>query len=99
MMGFEFDDNGIFIGWSNLFDYTSIDTLNASDEYLPLAKNVGFTNDENIKDEDSFIVTEGIGYKSLTTSNEINDRISRLKVIGRILKDLYKSKKTNIKFS
>lgn len=34
MLGHEFDDNGIYLGWSSLFDYSSIDTLHAS-ENLP----------------------------------------------------------------
>lgn len=33
-MGYEFDDNGKFVGWSNLFRYASIEALNAS-QYLP----------------------------------------------------------------
>ena len=33
-MGYEFDDNGKFVGWSNLFNYSSIQALNAS-QYLP----------------------------------------------------------------
>lgn len=40
-MGQEFDDNGKYIGWSNLFDYSSIDTLKAS-QRLPLPTNTTF---------------------------------------------------------
>jgi len=36
-MGLAFDDNGSYVGWSNLFDYTDIDTLTAS-EKLPLPR-------------------------------------------------------------
>jgi len=34
-MGLAFDDNGSYIGWSSLFDYTSIETIKAS-EYLSM---------------------------------------------------------------
>jgi hypothetical protein len=34
-MGYEFDENGKYIGWSDIFDYTSVDTLQAS-EKLPM---------------------------------------------------------------
>jgi hypothetical protein len=40
-MGYEFDDNGKYIGWSNLFDYSSIDNLKAS-EYLPIPNGVTY---------------------------------------------------------
>lgn len=34
-MGYEFDDNGKYIGWSDIFDYSGIEELKAS-EYLPI---------------------------------------------------------------
>jgi len=34
-MGLAFDDNGSYIGWSSLFDYTSVATIKAS-EYLTM---------------------------------------------------------------
>lgn len=34
IMGYEFDDNGRYVGWSDLFNYSTIETLEAS-EYLP----------------------------------------------------------------
>jgi len=34
-MGLAFDDNGSYVGWSTLFDYTDEDTLRLS-EKLPL---------------------------------------------------------------
>lgn len=36
-MGLSFDANGMYIGWSNLFDYSSLETIRAS-EYLPMPK-------------------------------------------------------------
>ena len=37
-MGHDFDDNGKYIGWSDLFDLSSQETLKAS-EYLPTPDN------------------------------------------------------------
>jgi hypothetical protein len=34
IMGFGFDDNGKYIGWSDMFKYSSIEAIKAS-EYLP----------------------------------------------------------------
>lgn len=36
-MGLSFDGNGRYVGWSNLFDYSTLDTIKAS-EYLPMPK-------------------------------------------------------------
>jgi hypothetical protein len=38
IMGLAFDDNGSYIGWSSLFNYSSLETIKAS-EYLPLPNN------------------------------------------------------------
>lgn len=37
IMGLSFDGNGRYVGWSNLFDYSSSETIKAS-EYLPMPK-------------------------------------------------------------
>jgi hypothetical protein len=37
-MGHDFDDNGKYIGWSDLFDLSSQETLKVS-EYLPTPDN------------------------------------------------------------
>ena len=37
MMGLNFDNSGMYYQWSDLFDYSTIQTLKAS-EYLPLSK-------------------------------------------------------------
>lgn len=47
-MGLCFDTNGKYVGWSNLFDYSSIDTLQAS-EYLPMPKHVKYI--DNISEQ------------------------------------------------
>lgn len=43
-MGYEFDENGKYIGWSDIFDYTSVDTLQAS-EKLPMPQGNIYTQD------------------------------------------------------
>lgn len=40
-MGYEFDDNGKYVSWSDLFDYSSIETLKAS-EYLPMPNKITY---------------------------------------------------------
>ena len=46
MLGHEFDDNGIYLGWSSLFDYSSIDSLHAS-ENLPYPKGRVYSRSDN----------------------------------------------------
>jgi hypothetical protein len=53
-MGYEFDDNGKYVGWSDLFDYSTIDTLKAS-EYLPIPDGVNYE-----KRDTGFDITEQI---------------------------------------
>lgn len=45
-MGYNFDDNGKYIKWSDLFDYSSIKTLQAS-EYLPYPDNVEYKKNDS----------------------------------------------------
>ena len=46
MMGLNFDNSGMYYSWSNLFDFTSIETLKAS-EFLPLSKGFTYINSQN----------------------------------------------------
>lgn len=39
IMGQSYDDNGVYIGWSPLFDYTSLETLELSKQ-LPIPENI-----------------------------------------------------------
>ncbi len=45
-MGYEFDDNGRYVGWSDLFDYSGIQELKAS-EYLPIPDGVIYEKRDN----------------------------------------------------
>lgn len=49
-MGLNFDSNGKYFGWSNLFDYSSIENLNAS-EQLPMPQNIKY---KVIKDQNAY---------------------------------------------
>ena len=40
-MGYEFDENGKYVGWSDIFDYSGIEELKAS-EYLPIPTGVKY---------------------------------------------------------
>lgn len=46
IMGYEFDDNGRYVGWSDLFDYSGIQELKAS-EYLPIPDGVIYEKRDN----------------------------------------------------
>ena len=41
MMGYSFDGNGMYLGWSDLFDFSSVDHITAS-ERLPLPRNIEY---------------------------------------------------------
>ena len=46
MMGLNFDNSGMYYNWSNLFDFTSIETLRAS-EQLPLSKGFNYSSEKS----------------------------------------------------
>lgn len=54
-MGLSFDGNGRYVGWSNLFDYSSLETIKAS-EYLPMPKKKVYEVTPSGFNIDSFIV-------------------------------------------
>lgn len=54
MMGHEFDDNGMYLGWSNLFDYTNLDTLHAS-ENLPYPRGYEYSRSESGVDINQYV--------------------------------------------
>lgn len=53
-MGLSFDGNGCYVGWSNLFNYDSIETLKAS-EFLPMPKKKVYKRTNSGVNIDSFI--------------------------------------------
>jgi hypothetical protein len=75
-MGHSFDDNGVYIGWSNLFKYSSLEALQAS-EQLPMPQGRRY-------DLDKF------GY-DLTRYEQIynnSNDVDKTKLITKILNDL-----------
>lgn len=78
MLGHEFDDNGIYLGWSSLFDYSSIDSLHAS-ENLPFPKGRIYIRSNNGIDINSYVQailqSEGI--------QKINNIAKLLKFLNR----------------
>lgn len=54
-MGLSFDGNGRYVGWSDLFDYSSIKTIKAS-EYLPMPKRKVYEVVQDGVNIDAFIV-------------------------------------------
>jgi hypothetical protein len=66
-MGYEFDDNGKYINWSDLFDYSSIETLKAS-EYLPIPDGVNYE-----KKDTGFDITNQIS--NITSKNTKAEKI------------------------
>lgn len=55
IMGLSFDGNGRYVGWSNLFDYSSLETIKAS-EYLPMPKKKVYEVAPDGVNIDSFVV-------------------------------------------
>ena len=45
MMGLSFNGSGKYVGWSNLFDYSSLEAIRAS-EYLPMPNKTKFIKDD-----------------------------------------------------
>ena len=54
-MGLSFDGNGRYVGWSNLFDYSSLSTIKAS-EYLPMPKRKVYNKTDDGFNIDAFVV-------------------------------------------
>ena len=45
MMGLSFNGVGKYVGWSSLFDYSSVEAIKAS-EYLPMPNKTQFIRDD-----------------------------------------------------
>ena len=80
IMGLSFDDNGMYIGWSDLFDYSSLENIEAS-ETLPIPSKVGY-----IKSDTGIDITEFIQHINAST-----DKAQLLRRYAQLLKHLDKS--------
>lgn len=90
IMGFSFDKGGKFIGWSNLFDYSSFTTLQQSLK-LPTPRRVRITTNQN-----------EIGFNIDKYARSINAE-NRISVLAELITDYYdfidKTGITNIIYS
>jgi hypothetical protein len=57
MMGLNFDNNGLYMGWSDLFNYNSLAEIEASEE-LPMPKGRKYINLELNKELADIIITK-----------------------------------------
>ena len=100
-MGLAFDDNGSYIGWSSLFDYTTVETIKAS-EYLTMPNpDIAITRTTNPKEgiditsevQELHILEDKINHKvnGFTYANEQAeeaDRVRRINLYVQILNKL-----------
>lgn len=87
MLGHEFDDNGIYLGWSNLFDYTNIDTLHAS-ENLPYPQGRVYIKTNN-----------GIDINSYAQAINSTTGVRRINNIVRLLDFLNNQDNLNVSYN
>ena len=87
MLGHEFDDNGVYLAWSSLFDYTSLDTLHAS-ENLPFPKGRIYQKTDNGIDINNYVeaINSTIG-------------VDKINNIAKLLKFLNKQNSFNITYN
>ncbi len=76
-MGLSFDGNGKYVGWSNLFDYSSLATIKAS-EYLPMPKRKIYNKTDNGFNIDSFVVAISGAQNAVDRINGYVDLITYL---------------------
>ena len=81
MMGYSFDGNGMYLGWSDLFDFSSVDHITAS-ERLPLPKNIKYkelVSGINVSDE------------VLKVLNSEENSVQRILQIANLIKKIYRN--------
>lgn len=84
MMGYSFDNNGIYLGWSDLFDYSSAESLTAS-EKLPMPKGVSY----QLNPRAEIDVTKEAQQVVSTTG------VDRILAMANLLKAIYRHPKFN----
>ena len=78
MLGFGFDNNGLLIGWSDLFDYSSLETLKESLELPLVTNNQKFFNTDSGKD---------ITFQAMQIAIE-QDPVKKLRLKINLIKEL-----------
>lgn len=88
-MGLSFDGNGRYVGWSNLFDYSSEEAIKVS-EGLPMPKRIKYT-----------ISQDGVNIDSFINQIEQVEQIPEQRVKGYVdlLNYLYKNKITTVSYT
>lgn len=83
IMGHNFDDNGVYIGWSDQFKYSSLEAIKAS-EQLPMPQGRRFRLSNN-----------GIGLTELSYQFEQADDVNKIKILINVLEKISKAKADN----
>lgn len=88
-MGLSFDGNGRYVGWSNLFDYSSEEAIKVS-EGLPMPKRIKYT-----------VSQDGVNIDSFINQIEQVEQIPEQRVKGYVdlLNYLYKNKITTVSYT
>lgn len=80
IMGSTYDDNGVYVGWSHLFDYSTKEALEAS-KNLPIPMHTQLIEDEN-----------GVKVDSYTDLINSSDNISKIKLYAELIKAIQNNK-------
>lgn len=87
MMGLEMDDNGRYLGWSNLFDLNSLENIEASETLpMPTGRTYTYSND-------------GLEIDTSEYENARGDRARELIALGKIIRLLNKQNNTKLNIS
>lgn len=89
IMGLSFDGNGRYVGWSNLFDYSSEEAIKVS-EGLPMPKKIKYTVSQDGTNIDSFV-------NQIEQVEQIPEQ--RVKVYVDLLNYLYKNNITTLSYT
>ena len=89
IMGLSFDGNGRYVGWSNLFDYSSENSIKVS-ESLPMPKKIRYNISENGYNIDSYA-------KQIEQVKDIPEQ--RVRLYADLLNYLYKNKITTLTYT
>lgn len=89
MMGLSFSGTGKYVGWSALFDYSSVETIKAS-EYLPMPNKTEFIKDDQAGTNiDEFISV-------INAANKVGNRAYRIRAIADLITYLNDNNSTKI---
>ena len=97
MLGLNFDKGGIYLGWSDLFDYSSLDTLEASEELpLPSGKKYKYLSEQVDEEIKKNYIDISLQASEIITEN---NPVIKIKLLARLLKELNKRNEFIIRIS